>query len=346
MRNLKIVTWSSIVLLFSSPVWAQAADEIPLRIERISDNLIVLRCGNEYVTNVSALATDRGLVVVDTNMIPSMAPKLRKIIEGEFERADFAYVINTHSHWDHTLGNHAFQDIVIVGHRLCIPAMKKFEAELPGFIKRRREWLADLEARLPSLDPDSWDARTAPQILANNRMLLPELEAGVKIVPPNLTFNDRLTIDMGGATLKLYYYGKSHTDTDILILVPEEKVLFVGDLFSKEWLPYIGEDVDIPRNLEVLGEVLAEAQIEHVITGHHEFLTVDDLRIHFQYPKDLWDTVVAAQEKGLSLEETKKQLSFETRFNHLTSLIHVWEGQDYHLSNIENVWKLVTEQRE
>ena len=57
-----------------------------------------------------------GLVVVDTPMFPSEARAMRAAIIDELGRSDFLYLINTHHHWDHTMGNQFFREATIVGH--------------------------------------------------------------------------------------------------------------------------------------------------------------------------------------------------------------------------------------
>jgi len=55
---------------------------------------------------------------------------------------------------------------------------------------------------------------------------------------PVITFADHMNIYFGGRTLELYYYGRGHTDGDLVIYIPEEKVVMTGDLFAG-WGPSI-----------------------------------------------------------------------------------------------------------
>jgi cyclase len=55
---------------------------------------------------------------------------------------------------------------------------------------------------------------------------------------PVITFADHMNIYFGGKTLELYYYGRGHTDGDLVIYIPEEKVVMTGDLFAG-WGPSI-----------------------------------------------------------------------------------------------------------
>ena len=90
---------NSLILLIGSlligQVYAQSDDDIAIQVTRVIDRVLVLN-GSFMVNNVVALATAKGLVVVDSTGIPSIARKMRKIIEKEFGRSDFKYLINTH----------------------------------------------------------------------------------------------------------------------------------------------------------------------------------------------------------------------------------------------------------
>jgi len=61
-----------------------------------------------------AIASEQGIVVVDTESSWSLTAEIREVIAREFARDDFAYLINTHGHADHGGGNQVFRDAVIV----------------------------------------------------------------------------------------------------------------------------------------------------------------------------------------------------------------------------------------
>lgn len=336
---------SLVAIAISIAAISPPTDEIPVDVTRLSEKVIVLRVGKNYITNVTALSTSKGIVVIDTNNIPSLAEKLRRIIERELNRSDFACVINTHGHWDHTNGNQVFTDTTIVGHENCVPAMREFEKGLADVIKRRKQRIEILEAELTELETDSDQGKWLADLIAEQKKLIPELQGGLVITPPILTFNDRLTLFLGDMTLNLIYSsGKVHTDSDILIQVPEEGLLFVGDLMAKKWLPYISSTSDIPKWLKLLDRILSDgSEIKHVVTGHHELMTAEDVLADSDYIRAVWDGVATARKEGKSLEETKSLLSFEKAFNHLSHRIHVWEEIDYHVTNIETVWEMQEE---
>jgi glyoxylase-like metal-dependent hydrolase (beta-lactamase superfamily II) len=93
-----------------------AGEEILIRAEKLTDCVLVLRAGNNPQNpNVTAVATDKGIVVIDSHMAPSIALKMRRRMEQEFGRDDFVYLINTHHHFDHSNGNQAFPEALVIG---------------------------------------------------------------------------------------------------------------------------------------------------------------------------------------------------------------------------------------
>ena len=85
-------------------------------IERLSDRVILAYWLGTGRCNLTAIQSEKGLVVVDTEMSPRIMAPIKARIEREFGRNDWAYVINTHAHMHHTGGNVLFPDAVLVGH--------------------------------------------------------------------------------------------------------------------------------------------------------------------------------------------------------------------------------------
>lgn len=338
MRPLKAF---SLGLLFCSVLSAEK--NIPVNLTRLSDRALVLQVGaTDAGSNIIALAGTRGLAVIDTGNLPSQAAINRKVIAEEFQRDDFIYVINTHYHFDHTNGNQAFADTVIIGHEKSPAGMRRFRDGLNDFITRRRQWKLKLEAELKSLDPDSPQAASNRDLINFAARMIKELPANYRMTPPELTFNSRLTLDLGGLTLQLIYFGQGlHTGDDILIYVPEENLLLTGDLFFKGWLIALQDsDAEIEQWLDALALVAEPAGgLDIVIPGHGEFLTGKDIQEYYAYLNTLWTEVSRAFKRGDSLADVRKSLVFTQRFPRLGGLNHRYEEQNFHQENIRFLWE-------
>jgi hypothetical protein len=107
---------------------------------------------------------------------------------------------------------------------------------------------------------------------AINEQIAVDIAQGLHVQFPDITFNDRMNLDMGDLTLKLYYFKNYHSDNDILIHIPEEGILLHGDTLSRSSLPGTNSflsSVDIPGWIKVLDQILMDgAGVKHAVRGH------------------------------------------------------------------------------
>lgn len=69
-------------------------------------------------------------------------------------------------------------------------------------------------------------------------------------------------------------------------------------------------------------------------------MTGEELKTQRDYIKCLWDGIKNLKKEGCTLDDAKEVFSFEKQFSHLKHISHTWDdGTDYHILNIENVWK-------
>jgi glyoxylase-like metal-dependent hydrolase (beta-lactamase superfamily II) len=98
---------------------------------------------------------------------------------------------------------------------------------------------------------------------------------GVELVEPDEVYDDSTELDLGGRTAQLLTRGVAHTRGDQVVFLPEERILFTGDLVESRifpiypWFPPDDADVDGSRWIEVL-RWLESLEPAHVVPGHGE----------------------------------------------------------------------------
>jgi glyoxylase-like metal-dependent hydrolase (beta-lactamase superfamily II) len=315
----------------------QAAKDGPARfqVSRLSPRLLLVT-DTKMNNNIAAVRTSRGVVVVDTDESIEAGRAVRRIIEREFPGEAFAFVINTHSHWDHVLGNPAFSEATILAHENCRRAMMKVGERTPSAPEERGRESASEKA------PSAGQLPPPPPALGQVGVAAEFLEATL----PDVTFTDRMTLHCGGRGFRLIHFGNAHTPSDILVLVPEEKTLFVGDLFFKGGLPGFNEWLapEVERWRAVLDEVLRDpGEVENIVSGHGGIIPPADLEIQVRYAFDLWDGVSRAFREGRSLKDVRRDFAIRTRYPDLEPRnIKDSLGRTIHDENIRKIWKHLT----
>ena len=280
----------SIVILFSvfQPGLSQDKGPIDVDVRQVSERTMVLRVAGGD-NNIVALNTKKGIVVIDTGVSPTAATTVRRKIEETFKRKDFAFVINTHFHGDHTGGNQTFADATIVGHENCPDQMKKDEERRKASIPQYKAAAERMRKSLENVDKDSEQARTLSARMAYYSLMVEDFEKNFVATPPELVFNDRLGLNLGDLSLQLFFFGPAHSNNDILIYCPEEKLWLTGDLFAPGVNPYIDSE-RVPflsgwmENLQMMLDT--ETQTREIIPGHGEPLAFGDLKSKVEYVKE------------------------------------------------------------
>jgi quinoprotein relay system zinc metallohydrolase 2 len=231
--------------------------------------------GHDDIANLGFVVGARCVAVIDTGGSVRTGRALRAAIR-ERTPLPVCYVIDTHVHVDHVLGNAAFHDDhpKFVGH-----------AQLPAALARSRalfvrDYAADLDA------PASAD----------------------QIIAPDLLVTGTLDLDLGGRVLKLKAWDKAHTDCDLSVFDVSSRTLFAGDLLFRERIPAL--DGSARGWLEAI-EVLEAMEASHVVPGHGP--AGDDLHAAFaperRYLRTLIDEVRAAISAGKSIGDAAAQVT-------------------------------------
>jgi glyoxylase-like metal-dependent hydrolase (beta-lactamase superfamily II) len=353
----RILPYLVIALLLPGSV-AAAGDTVnglPLHVEKLSDNAIRLWVG-DYIssTAVSALNTDKGLVVIDATESPALDNEFRKIIAREFGRDDFAYLINTHEHADHTTGNSVYSDSEIIAHENCAEGMRARRADSQRIIDWYKTRIPELESELAEKEKGSEDYKKTREDIIVKKMTLDSLESGVSLTFPTKTFSDSMKLDMGNMTLELYYAGGTHTASDIFVFVPEEGLLFTGDMMADIWLTdtpgclqafAIRQGVE--RNMPLLlkhwkGLIARKDEIKDYIPAHwNGDLTYEGFVARYNYVDTIYSGIKKAAKEGKELENLFSEFSMQSKFPELAGTPGFTEGW-VHNGSLVALWSDTT----
>jgi glyoxylase-like metal-dependent hydrolase (beta-lactamase superfamily II) len=326
-----------------------------IRIDRLSQHALVAYWpGIDRRCNLTAIQSQKGLVIIDTEASPRVMAPIKAKIEQAFGRSDWAYVINTHAHDNHCSGNSLFKGAVIVGH-------ENLPADMQWLIRRQTEpeWkrkeidhyttiLRDLRVALPQYAANRLYTKLIQSDLVFYGLFLQDLQEGYEVVKPTLVFADKHTLDLGDLTLELTFFGKGHSNSDILIYIPQERILVSGAIaYQQGRIPEIGEEShleDVHRFIAVLDSLLADnVKIDHVIPGHSVLLTRAVLPPIRDYYQRMLKEVEAARQQGLTLDETTKRLTIRAKFPAFRDPPPRTYGYDHQERNIKNLWRILSE---
>jgi cyclase len=115
-----------------------------------------------------------------------------------------------------------------------------------------------------------------------------------------------LTLYVGGHAVRIYHPGPAHTRGDLVVYFPDEHAIATGDLFLTNSCPAMDEG-DMENWIRALDQMLA-LPVEHVVPGHFELATKNELQHFRNYLADLRDQVKRMRGNGLSLEQVQKAL--------------------------------------
>lgn len=207
--------------------------------------------------NTGIIIGDDGVMVIDTQATPDMAQDVIKRIR-EVTDKPIKYVVLSHYHAVRVMGASAYNADHIISSQATY----------------------DLIVERGQFDFDSEVGR------------FPRLFQGVESVPgltwPTITFRSSMTLWMGKRRVELMHLGRGHTKGDIVAWLPEEKVLFSGDLVEYGATPYTGDAYlsDWPQTLANVralgaeklvpgrGDALTTPEtVEAAISGTQDFLT-------------------------------------------------------------------------
>lgn len=332
-----------VVLVFGFALPTNAADPFQVEWTEVSNGIwagIRPNSPRIPVMGTSVVVTGKnGVLIFDAGGTSLHSERILEHVQNTTEKP-VTHIVISHWHGDHHLGIHkileAFPSAEVISHSFTAAAMagapmdyikpqiedgfQSTKAALEEFVKTGK--LPD-GSEVPKAIYDYYATAYEDADLIGEQM------RGFVVTPPTRTFDDELTVDLGGRTVELLHFGWGNTKGDVVLWLPEEKVAAAADLVVHP-TPYgFGSyPADWVKSLQALKGL----GFSTLIPGHGALQTDSqyiDLLIETQ--QLVWDQVSALATQDLPLEEVRKQMDFssvEVRFT----------GGDPLLANRFNSW--------
>jgi glyoxylase-like metal-dependent hydrolase (beta-lactamase superfamily II) len=143
-----------------------------------------------------------------------------------------------------------------------------------------------------------------------------ELLAGVVLRPPDVTFDQEATVDLGGVTARLLWFGGAHTKGDELTFVEPDRTLVSGDVVQNKTMPNIFGDGGTPATwLAVLDKVDA-LNAAHVLPDHSAPGDGSLVSEERSLISGIRTRALALKGQGVSAEDAGKQITDELKKQH------------------------------
>ena len=293
--------------------------------------------------NAAVIVYDEGVLVVDTHSRPSSAQALIQQIKGVTDKP-VRYAVNTHFHWDHVQGNHAYpvafpQQVAVVAseatrQNLIQMGMQRVKDQIdagPGQI-------ADLERRI-AVEKDAAAKARLQDELKQQQDYLAEIRS-LELKLPDITFDKTLILHRPDWDVRLLFLGRGHTSGDIVAYLPKQKVVATGDLLHG-WMPFMGDSY--PSEWVATLDALDKLDFDTIVGGHGSVKPRSHLRFFRNYIADLIDAVKAARGRGEALEQAKTSVAAALAPKYEAGMDGRFAGSVG--ANIEKVYKDLEEKR-
>ena len=230
-------------------------------------------------SNAVFLVTDDGVLLIDTRTHPregrDLLERIRKVTDKPVK-----WVINSHFHGDHHMGNSVFKDLgaTFVAQEETARIMQRVQ---PKEMARRVEGF-----RSRGYDP-----------------------ADVKLVLPDVTFDSKMTIRLGGREVRLFYLGPGQQAGDTFVQFPHARLLFTPGAFAKHSMPNMLFTPSVDNWIKLLDQV-AVMDVDTILPAHGDIATRADVKELAAMLADEYATVKDAVNRGVSLDQATTALTF------------------------------------
>jgi len=224
--------------------------------------------GGKAICNVGIIDNGKESLIFDTFLSPEVAKEINTVIE-HYGLSPVRYVVNSHAHNDHVRGNQVFsEEVDIVSTKRTAELIKEWETE---GLQDEREYAPALFAHWDSMH-NVFTGDTASREYATILMWKPYYEvlseSYLKVTTrlPNLFVEDQMNMDGPERRIRLISLGAGHTESDMILHLPDDQILFTADLVFNGMHPYMGQGV--PDDWVKYLDYMEELDFNTLVPGH------------------------------------------------------------------------------
>lgn len=317
------------VALFAVWIWldGRAQTNAPLvsgahRFEKVTDGVYYATASGtmNVGSNSPIIVNDDEALVIDSEITPAAARALVADLKAVTSKP-IRYVVDSHHHYDHAFGNQVFaSDAQVIGHDNTWRRLSTNET-LQQYTFRNS--VESVPARVEALkqriaqETDPQQKAALERQIANSLGYVEQVKE-VKVTPPNLTFDQTMTLHRGGREIRIVYLGRGHTDTDVVVFLPKERIVCTGDLMESI-VSYMGDSY--PEEWIATLERLKALDFDTVMPGHGVvFKGKTKIEAFQKYLRDVITQVTALRKQGLSAEDAAKKVDVTAYRNEFASI--------------------------
>jgi len=330
---------------------AQTADKELFDLKKVGDGVYAAIAHPRYKTNCNGavILTDDGVIVVDTHSKPSASRALYTQIQ-EISKKPVIKVINTHFHFDHTQGNQSYP---AVNPKVEIIATEQTKVNLitpsssvggVAFVEAQIKTMpAEIDKLKSDIQKESDPAKkkNLESSLQQAESYLQELKS-MKLTMPTRTITTTTTLKENGREIQLHVLGRAHTNGDLFVYLPKEKVVASGDALI-DWMPFLNDAY--PEEWVTTLTALEKLDFTSIVPGHGDVLPKSHLAFFRGYFVDLIAAVKKASADKATLAEMQTKIGDQLASKYETAMSKYLVGRyrDRVGQNVELIYKKVVQ---
>jgi len=263
------------------------------------------KLGGKAICNSGIVDNGESTIIFDTFLSPDAAEELIESVK-HLKLSPVKYVINSHYHNDHIRGNQSFSsEVKILSTKRTAELI---EQEEPKEIASEKIYAKTQYKYFDSLFR-AYKGDTALKEYQEIKMMKPYFEElsksheKIKTRLPDTYIVNEKSLDGNRRKVILIDKGKGHSESDLIMYLPEEGILFAGDLVFNKSHPYLGDGY--PLEWESKLKEMEAMKIEVVIPGHGDPGGKEIIRLIREYIEDMEEIAKEMKDKGNSIEEIK-----------------------------------------